>query len=119
MTDTAEPGTAGDTADDRFDPEAFQKWLAEYPKGLLGFQLSEGLAKIIEATQLYDKSSAMSLKISVSPGTGFEGQLNVTADVSVSPAKPKPPTATFFPTAAGGLSRRDPNQPQLPGTENQ
>lgn len=99
------------------DPAAFTEWVAEYPKGQLGLALSEALAECINATQLYDKSSTFTLKVQIAPGEAFFGELIVKADVSTSPAKPAAPAITFFPTPTGGLSRRDPNQSQLPGTE--
>lgn len=100
-----------------FDASAFVKWIEEYPRGLLGIELSEALAQCVQATRLYDKTSTFTLKVTVAPGNQGLGDLLVKADVSAKPAKPANPTMTFFPTDDGGLSRRDPNQTQLPGIE--
>ncbi len=100
-----------------FDAEAFVRWIAEYPRGLLGIELSEAMAACVQATQLYDKSSTFTLKVTGAPGNPGMGDRLVKAGVASKPAKPTNPTMTFFPTPDGGLSRRDPNQSQLPGTE--
>ena len=97
-----------------FDADAFVRWIADYPRGLLGIELSEAMAACVQATQLYDKTSTFNLKVTVAPGNQGMGDLLVKADVT---SKPTNPTMTFFPTPDGGLSRRDPNQPALPGTE--
>lgn len=99
------------------DPEAFAAFLAEYPKGQLGLELSEALAECIAATQLYGKPSSLSLAINIGPTKSMFGELIVQAKVTGKPARPASPEVTFFPTPSGGLSRRDPNQAQLPGTE--
>lgn len=100
-----------------FDAAAFVRWIEEYPRGLLGIELSEAMAACVQATQLYDRSSAFTLKVTIAPGNQGMGDLLVQARVDSKPAKPTNPTMTFFPTPDGGLSRRDPNQTQLPGTE--
>ena len=97
--------------------EAFTDWIGEYPKGQLGLELSEALAEYISATQLHGKSSTFTLKVTMAPGEGFYGELLVKTQVTSTPAKAAAPAAAFFPTPTGGLSRRDPNQAQLPGTE--
>ena len=99
------------------DGAAFTDWIGEYPKGQPGLELSEALADCIGATQLHGKASTFSLKVTMAPGEGFYGELLVKTQVTSAPARASAPVATFFPTPTGGLSRRDPNQAQLPGTE--
>jgi hypothetical protein len=99
------------------DPAAFQRWIDDYPKGLLGFELSEALAACVRSTQLHAKTSTFTLKVSISPGEGVDSELIVSIDVATKPAKPKPPKVTFFATEQGGLSRRDPARQALPGME--
>lgn len=99
------------------DPEAFQKWLDEYPRGALGVDLSEALAEVVFATRAHGKPSSFALKVKITPGNTDLGDLLVSADVETKPAKPDVPKHTFFPTEDGGLSRSDPNQPVIPGME--
>ena len=99
------------------DPEAFARFVAEYPKGMLGLELSEALAECIAAAQLYGKASTFTLSVSVATTNSPMTELLVKAKVDSKPARATVPEVTFFPTPEGGLSRRDPNQSQLPGTE--
>lgn len=99
------------------DPEAFQKWLDEYPRGALGVDLSEALAEVVTATQIHGKPGSFALKVKITPGNTDMGDLLVTAEIDTKPAKPDAPRHTFFPTEDGGLSRSDPNQPSIPGME--
>ena len=99
------------------NPEAFTAWVDEYPRGQLGLELSEALAECISATQLYGKVSELTLTVRIGPTKSMFGELLVQTKVNGKPAKPTSPEVTFFPTPDGGLSRRDPNQAQLPGTE--
>lgn len=99
------------------DGGAFTAWIEDYPKGALGLELSEALAECVHATQLHGKTSTLTMTVTIKQGERYFGELDVTTDVKTKPARAKAPTATFFPTEHGGLSRRDPNQPQIPGTE--
>lgn len=105
------------TATETKKENRFIKFIKEYPSGSLGRDLEEALAECVESTLLYGKSSALTFKVNIKPvdrvGNGFD----ITTDIGTKPARSKPPTATYFPTAEGGLSRRDPEQPQIPGTE--
>lgn len=101
--------------DGDLDPAAFITWLQDYPRGILGLELAEALAACVQATQLYDKTSKFSLSVVIAPGNQGMGDLLVQAKVDIKPAKPTNPVLTFFPVEGGGLSRRDPNQPTLPG----
>jgi hypothetical protein len=97
--------------------DAFTTWVDEYPKGQLGLELSEALAECIAATQLYGITSTLSLAVSIAPGKSMFGELIVKTKVASKPGKPTAPEVAFFATPDGGLSRRDPSQTQLPGTE--
>lgn len=100
---------------DDLDPLAFIAWLQEHPRGALGRELAQALADCVQATQLYDKVSTFGLTVKIGPGNQHLGDLQVQATVASKPAKPTDAILTFFPTPAGGLSRRDPLQPSLPG----
>ncbi len=99
------------------NPEAFVDMVGEWPKGMLGLELSEALTACTNATQLHGGKSTLTLTVQVERGKSIEGEFLVTTEVKSKPYSPKVAPATFFPTADGGLSRRDPNQPALPGTE--
>ena len=99
------------------DPEAFVAWVNEYPRGALGFDLSKALAECVRSTQLHGRASTLQLAVKIQPGEGLADDLAVTAEVKSKPAAAPVPKVTFFATAEGGLSRRDPNQPAIPGME--
>lgn len=93
------------------DPDAFQNWIDEYPRGALSVDLSKAMAQCVTSTQETGRASSFTLKVTIAKGeSGFGNDLAVTADVVTKPARPKPPKVTFFATDGGGLSRRDPNQ---------
>lgn len=92
------------------DPQAFQRWVDAWPKGMLGLELAEELASCVEATQLHDKPSVLTLKVTIAPGRGVAGELDVTADVTAKPAQAPRPIVAFFATPEGGLTRDDPGR---------
>lgn len=107
------------TADgQKIDPHAFSAWVEDYPRDALDHELSEALAECLTAAQLYGKVSTFTLKVEIAPTRSHLGDVIVKHRVDSKPAKPTPPEVAFFPTPGGGLSRRDPQQPQIPGTEN-
>lgn len=95
------------------DPNGFTRWIHEYPRDALDRDLSARLAECIEATQLHGKKSTLTLTVTILPGKGYYGELEVKAKTKADPAEPDTPVATFFATADGSLSRSDPNQASL------
>lgn len=97
--------------------EEFARFLAEFPRGRLPLDLSAAMAECVTATQLTGKVSRFTLTVTMRPTKGIDGELEVTSEVSTKPAKGDVPSLVFYPTNTGGLSRRDPNQPTLPGVD--
>lgn len=101
----------------RPNPEAFAQWLAEAPRGQLPADLSEALTECVHATEAHGAASTMTLTVKLEPSKAGFGALDVTASIKTKPATPPPPVNVFFATPDGGLSRKDPNNQQLPGME--
>lgn len=94
----------------------FTEWLAEFGHGALDDELAAALSEVSEAVQIQGKKGTITLKLTVSQHKA--GALVVDADVDAKPPKgPGRSAIFFFDPVSGELSRRDPRQPQLPGTE--
>lgn len=98
-------------------PDAFTRWLQEFPYDSLGSELSGALAECVTATRSFDRKSAFTLSVTVTPGKAGLGEVSVAAGVVVKAARPKTPVMDFFPTEDGSLTRDDPAQPPIPGME--
>lgn len=90
----------------------FSEWIEEYADGALDDDLSAALEEVAQQVVLMGKAGALSLTLKLS--TKGDGVL-VTADVNAKP--PKHDRQLFYFARNGELTRRDPNQPQIPGTE--
>lgn len=106
MTDTPTPA----------DPGQFSSWLAGFTRGALDDELTAGMREVAQAVTMLGKPGTVTLKLtfSVPPNTG-DGVV-VAADVKSAPPKTKR-AAFYFVTDDGALSKRDPNQLPIPGTE--
>lgn len=94
----------------------FSDWLAEFGGGALDDELAAALSEVSEAVQVQGKKGTITLKLAVSQHKA--GALVVDADVDTKPPKgPGRAAIFFFDPATGALTRRDPRQPQIPGTE--
>lgn len=95
------------------EPKVFSNWLAEYAQGALDDRLTVALAEVASAVTLLEKSGSVELKLKLSEKAG-----GVVVEFDVKTVAPRPKTGQFFyVTDDGSLSRRDPNQPQLPTME--
>lgn len=92
----------------------FAAFLSGHRNGVLDDELAAGLREVIEAVRYFDKSGSLTLKIAVD-ATG-EG-VTISHDLTVRPPKAPPVGSFYFAGDDGMPSRRDPNQPQIPGTE--
>lgn len=91
----------------------FSDWLAEYGGGSLDDKLTAQLCELAERVVLFDKSGTLTIKLSVAAKAGG---VVVTPDLKVAAPESKQ-AGQFFYVHDGDLSRRDPNQPQLPTME--
>lgn len=76
--------------------------------------LTEELAEIVAAVQATGKAGDLTLKLSIKP-TG-DNQVEIEAKITGKAPKPDVGKAIFFVDKNHGLSRRDPNQTEMPFT---
>jgi hypothetical protein len=116
MTDeqpTVPPDVDASTGE-KMTPIMFSDWLKRFQSGSLDDKLSAAIDDVATAVMLMDKAGSLTLKLDMSQDGGA---LIVTADVNPKPPRPKQSAVFYHDPKRGGLSRRDPNQPQLPGWE--
>lgn len=92
----------------------FADWLASYGTGVLDDKLTAALRDVAEAVVLLDKPGAITLKLTI---TAKGGGVIVSPKVTAVAPEAKEGGQFFFVASDGSLSRRDPNQPQLPNME--
>lgn len=94
----------------------FSTWLRDYKGGAVDDQLTAAMSDVACAVQLLEKKGSVTLKLTLSEqGGGVVVVPEVKHDV------PQPATSGqfFYVADDGSLSRRDPNQPALPGMVDQ
>lgn len=115
MTTTDPENTTETEADVSADRIPFTAFLSDHRYGELNTELTDALADLVAEVSSLDKGGELVLTIKVAP----EGAGIVVKDVvSVKLPEPPPPVTFYYPTGDGGLSKRDPRQPQLPTLEN-
>lgn len=87
----------------------------EEPYGELHDDLSAALHKLTEAVQGVRKKGALTLTITVEPAGRVEHAVTVTGKVALKLPEPDPEEALWFIGRDGNLTRRNPQQPELPG----
>lgn len=92
----------------------FSEWVAGFGDGALDDELTAALQELADAVVLAEKAGTLTLKLTLSEKAG-----GVIVAAQTATAPPKSKREAFYYVAETGLSRRDPNQPQLPGTEEQ
>lgn len=92
----------------------FSEWLAEFGGGALDDELTAQLTEVTEASSMLGLKGGLTIKVEVIPESG-----GIIARVDTTAKVPKHPRAGFFyrDERDGGLSRRDPNQPEIPYQE--
>ena len=90
----------------------FSEWLEEYGGGVLDDKLSAALQEVAEAVVLLDKAGKVTLTLALS---ARGGGVIVSPAVKSTVPEGKEGGQFFYVGADGSLSRRDPNQPALPG----
>ena len=97
------------------DPEIrpFHEVLRDLGEGATDSELSEGLWDLVQRVQETGKAGSLHLTLSV----GFDGQGRISTKDEVKVKLPEfnRPTTAFFIDGTGNPSRRDPNQPEIPG----
>lgn len=106
---TEEPQT--DQADDQVKP--FAQFLLEQRAGVLHAELGEKLQELVVACGDTNKSGTLALKIKVAP-TKNGVALEVSDEIKLSLPEHDRGASLFFKDKKGNLSRKDPNQQELP-----
>lgn len=79
-------------------------------------QLDELFYELSNAVRAHDKGGKLTLKIEVKPWKKHDASMVVmSAKTEIDPPTAPAPESLFFMTPEGHFSRRDPNQPVLPG----
>ena len=97
------------------DPEIrpFTDVLRELGEGATESELSEALWDLIQRVQ--DTTKAGSLTLTLAVGFDGYGRLTIKDEVKLKLPEFNRPTTAFFVDKTGNASRRDPNQPTIPG----
>jgi hypothetical protein len=91
----------------------FAAFLQEHRHGGLHGELSDGLAELVAAAREHDKSGTLTLTVKVAPNK--DGlTVTVTDDVKVKAPEADRGAALYFADERGNLSRRNPQQMELP-----
>jgi hypothetical protein len=88
--------------------------LLDVRKGEMLDEMSDQLAEVVQAVEETGKPGSITLSIAIR--TGGRGALTVTDDVSSKVPKIDKILTLFFNDGRGGLSRRNPDQAELPLT---
>ena len=100
------------------DPEIrpFGQILAELGEGSTVIELSEAMWDLIQRVQDTGKAGSVSLTINVA--LNGVGRVEVRDEVRVKLPEYARPTTSFFIDKHGNASRRNPDQPEIPGVTN-
>lgn len=95
------------------EPKPFDQVLCDLSEGSTVDQLTYSLSELIAAVQETGRTGTLTLTLRAE----FDGagRVQITDKVSSKVPEHDRPSTQFFVTKAGGLSRRDPNQPEIPG----
>lgn len=92
---------------------SFTDTITDFSNGALDDELTAALGEVVDAVKLTGKTGTVGVVLKIS--SLDERTLTVEAALKVAAPRHNR-TAVFFATDEG-LSRRDPNQPSIPGTE--
>lgn len=89
--------------------------LNDIRQGAIADEMGEQLADLIQTIRGTGGKGSISLTLTVKPASkNNTDQLIVHDAITVKKPKPEQGTTILFATAEGGLTRRDPRQPELP-----
>ncbi|WP_242908702.1 hypothetical protein [Actinomadura terrae] len=104
-----------DTSSDEPEVRPFAAVLQELNRGQVHNDASAQLHALVDSVTEHGAKGTLTLTLEVAPiAKGDTSVLKVAAKVTSRPPA-APATSTFFVDGSGNLSRRDPNQPELPG----
>lgn len=105
-----------DQPDNMPPPTQFSKLLVAFRNGALDDKATAALAEVADAVRVTGRNGQVTVKVKLSVPKNTDGVVQFDVDVDA-----KPPAETqsqiFFVQPGGAITRRDPNQPQLPSME--
>lgn len=84
--------------------------LRDHRNGKLVQQLTERLAKVVNAVEETGKAGAITLKLKIEPNKGEEGAFTVVPAITTSLPEADLPKALYYGDGEGGLLRESPTQ---------
>lgn len=93
-------------------------WLREHRKGALSVEVAEALNELVEAVQEVGKPGKLVVTLTIKPATPNKStseMVTVTDEVKLTLPEHDRETALYFIDDNFNLSRRHPNQEELPG----
>ena len=91
----------------------FRDVLAELAEGATESELGEAMWDLVQRVQDTGKAGTLQLTIKVQPNG--RGQIEVLDEVKLRLPEFSRPTTAFYTDKSGNVSRRNPNQPEIPG----
>ena len=93
----------------------FAATLQDLDKGRLHAELTDALSEVVASVMQQGKAGKLTLTLTVKPAARRADMVVIGASVGKKLPEPDRPESLFYATDDGGLSRRDPNQADLPG----
>lgn len=93
----------------------FAQTLQEIDKGRLHAELTDALIEVVSQVMQAGKAGKLTLTLSIKPAHKRANMVVIEPSVGKKLPEPDRTPSLFYATDDGGLSRRDPNQPELPG----
>ena len=91
----------------------FKDVLIELGEGSTHSELSDAFWELLQRVQDTGKAGSLTLQIAISPNGA--GRIDVKDEVKLKLPEFNRPQTVFFVDNSGNASRRDPNQPEIPG----
>ena len=91
----------------------FKDVLIELGEGSTHSELSDAFWELLQRVQDTGKAGTLTLQIAISPNGA--GRIDVKDEVKLKLPEFNRPSSSFFIDNSGNASRRDPNQPEIPG----
>ncbi len=93
----------------------FIQTINDIRQGQIADEMAERLGELVKAVRETGGKAELSLKLTIKPASkNNTEQLVVTDEIVAKKPKPERGTTILFSSEDGGLSRRDPRQPELP-----
>jgi hypothetical protein len=97
-------------------PTQFSRLLTSFRNGALDDKVTAALAEVADAVRVTGRTGSVAVKVKLSVPKNTDGVVQFDIDVDAKPPA-ETQSAIYFVQPGGAISRRDPNQPQLPSME--